>query len=126
MPPGQTVTASFSVTAPPPATVLPTSTLTATCSYKGHQVLPQSADATADVVTGTPVSAPYRSFSSATDAPAVYAQQGDQLGGSGAGVDLFSDNDNYTTIYQPQVVGSTATVQTQLVSKQNLTGFGKA
>ena len=125
VPPGQTVKAGFSVTAPTPTTVLPTSTLTAKVGYRWHLVVPQSASAGADVVTGTAVEAPYRSFSSASDAPAVYAQKGDQLGVSGAGADLYSDNDAYTTIYQPGVVGSTATVQTQLVSKQNLAGYGK-
>jgi alpha-galactosidase len=124
--PGQTVTAGFSVTAPTPATVLPTSTLTAHVGYRWHVVLPQSASASTGVVTGTAVATPYRTFSSASDAPAVYAQKGDQLGVSGAGADLFSDTDAYSTVYQPGVVGPTATVQTELVSRQNLTGYGKA
>jgi hypothetical protein len=124
--PGQTVESSFTVTAPAPDTVLPTSTLTADVGYRWHLIVPQSARASAGVVTGTAVAAPYRTFSSATDAPAAYAQKGDQLGVSGAGADLYSDTDAYTTIYQPGVVGTTATVQTQVVSRQNLSGYGKA
>jgi alpha galactosidase A-like protein/alpha galactosidase C-like protein/alpha-galactosidase-like protein/alpha-galactosidase-like CBM13-containing protein len=124
--PGKTVTASFAVTAPTPDSVLPTSTLTAKVTYRWHLVVPQTADARSDVVTGTAVQSPYRVFSSASDAPAVYAQKGDQLGVSGAGADLWTDNDDYTTIYQPGVVGTTATVQAQVLSRQGLTGYGKA
>jgi hypothetical protein len=124
--PGKTVTASFAVTAPTPDAVLPTSTLTAKVSYRWHLVVPQTADARSDVVTSSAVQMPYRSFSSASDAPAAYGQKGDQLGVSGGGSDLWTDNDDYTTIYQPGVVGTTATVQAQVLSRQGLTGYGKA
>jgi hypothetical protein len=123
--PGRTVTAGFEVTAPTPDTILPTSTLTANVAYRWHLVVPQSASAGTTVVTGTPVEAPYRSFSSASDAPAVFAQKGDQLGVSGAGADLWTDDDAYTTIYQPGVVGPKATIQTRVVSRPGLTGYGK-
>ena len=78
-------------------------------------MLPQQAAITTTTVTGTPVSAPYRTFSSATDGQAAFAQSGDQLGVSGAGGDIYSGTDAYTTVYQPGAVGSSATVQTQLV-----------
>jgi hypothetical protein len=124
--PGQTVTATFAVTAPTPDTVLPTSTLTATVDYRWHRIVPQRTAVGVGVVTGTAVRAPYRSFSSAGDAPAVFAQNGDQLGVSGAGADLWTGDDDYTTIYQPGVVGSEATIQTQVEARQGLTGYGKA
>ncbi|MEV6845062.1 NEW3 domain-containing protein [Actinoplanes sp. NPDC051411] len=124
--PGQTVTARFSVTAAAPSTVLPTDVVTGHAAYRWHLVVPQSADAATEVVTGTAVEAPFRTFSSASDTPAVYGQKGDQIGVSGGGTDLWTDNDDYTTAYQPGVVGSTATVQTQLLSRHNLTGYGKA
>jgi alpha-galactosidase len=56
----------------------------------------------------------------------VFAQNGDQLGVSGAGADLWTGDDDYTTIYQPGVVGSEATIQTQVEARQGLTGYGKA
>ena len=124
--PGQTVQSGFRVTAPRPATILPASTLTATADYRWRSVLPQKAAITATAITGTPVSAPYRTYSSATDAAATYAQSGDQLGVSGAGGDLYSSADAYTTVYRPGAVGATATVQTQLVSRQSTLGYSKA
>lgn len=124
--PGATVTARFRVTAPTPTTILPTSTLTANVTYRWHRVVPQKVGIGVPVVTGTAIEDPYQSFSSASDAPAVFAQNGDQLGVSGAGADLWTDDDAYTTIYRPGAVGSTATVQTQVVSRAGLTGYGKA
>ena len=123
---GQTIQAGFRVTAPTPAKILQTAALTATADYRWHSVLPQRAAITTTAVTGSPVSAPYRTFSSATDGPAAFAQSGDQLGVSGAGGDIYSSNDAYTTVYQPGAVGPTATVQTQLVSRQNTAGYSKA
>ncbi|MFI6070584.1 NEW3 domain-containing protein [Actinoplanes sp. NPDC051343] len=124
--PGQTVAARFSVTAPAPSTVLPTDVVTANAAYRWHFVVPQTVTADTDVVTGTAIDPPYRSFSSASDAPAVYGQKDDQIGVSGGGADLWTDNDDYTTVYQPGVVGSTATVQTVVESRTGLTGYGKA
>jgi hypothetical protein len=123
---GQTVTATFRVTAPAPDSILPTATLHASAAYRWHRLVPQTAGTTTDVITGTAVAAPYRTFSSAADAPAAFAQAGGRLGVSGAGADLYSDNDDYTTVYQAGAVTTTATVQTQLISRQNLSGYGKA
>jgi hypothetical protein len=124
--PGQTVTARFSVTAATPSTVLPTDVVSVHAAYRWHLVVPQSVDVATEVVTGTAIDPPYRTFSSAADTPAVYGQKGDQIGVSGGGTDLWTDNDDYTTAYQSGVVGSTATVQTQLLSRPGLTGYGKA
>lgn len=81
---------------------------------------------TATVTTASPVVAPLRTYSSATDAPAVFAQVGQRVGVSGAGADLYSGSDSYSTVYLPAAVGDTSTIQTEVVSHQNLTGFGKA
>ena len=122
---GQRVQAGFRVTAPHPAKILQTSALKATADYRWGSV-PQKAAVTTTAVTGTRVSAPYRTYSSATDAPAAFAQSGGRLGVSGAGGDLYSGADAYTTVYRPDAVGTTATVQTRLVSRQSTRGYSKA
>jgi hypothetical protein len=78
------------------------------------------------VTTSPPVQAPYLTYSSATDAPAVFGQSGQEFGISGAGADLYSDADAYSTIYQAGAVGSTATITTEVTSQQDMTGFAKA
>ena len=70
--------------------------------------------------------APYLTYSSATDAPAAFGQSGQQFGISGAGADLFTNSDAYSTIYLKGAVGTTSTVDTEVVSQTGLTGFGKA
>jgi alpha-galactosidase len=72
------------------------------------------------------VQAPFQTYSSATDAPAAYSEVGQQFGISGAGPDLYSDADAYSTIYQPGVVGTNSTIQTEVVSQQDMTGYAKA
>ncbi|GIH14546.1 hypothetical protein Raf01_27180 [Rugosimonospora africana] len=123
---GATVQATFELVAPPPATLFQTDTVTGTADYRWHLLIPQKVSATATVTTGSSVSAPYRTFSSATDAPASFAQGGDQFGISGAGADLYSSSDSYSTTYLAGAVGTTATVETQVASQQNLSGYGKA
>ena len=44
----------------------------------------------------------------------------------GAGADLYSDADAYSSIYQPGVVGATATIETEVTAQQNMTGYAKA
>jgi Alpha galactosidase A/Alpha galactosidase C-terminal beta sandwich domain/NPCBM-associated, NEW3 domain of alpha-galactosidase/Carbohydrate binding module (family 35) len=123
---GQTVRTTFRVIAPPPKSLFEVTPLAGTAQYQWNLVVPQKASVTADVTTGSPVSAPYKTFSSATDAPATFAQVGDQFGVSGAGADLYSDTDAYSTTYLPGAVGNTSTVETQVASHQNLSGYGKA
>ena len=80
----------------------------------------------AGVTTSPPVQALYLTYSSATDAPAAFGQSGQQFGISGAGADLFTNSDAYSTIYLKGAVGATSTVDTEVVSQTGLTGFGKA
>jgi hypothetical protein len=125
VPAGQTVQTTFQVTAPPPSSLFEVTPLTGAVQYQWYLV-PQRISVTANVTTSSPVSAPYRTFSSATDAPASFAEVGNQFGVSGAGADLFSGTDAYSTTYLQGAVGDTSTVETQVVSHQNLTGYGKA
>ncbi len=81
---------------------------------------------TVSVTTTSPVQAPYHTYSSATDAPAAFGQSGQQFAIEGAGADLYSGTDAYSSIYQPGAVGSTATVQTEVTAQQNMTGYAKA
>ncbi len=122
----QTVTATFKVTAPSPTGLFQAGTLTGSADYTWAGKTPQSATATESVTVSPPVTAPYRTYSSAADAPALFAQSGDQLGIIGAGADLFSGSDAYSTIYQPGSVGDSSTIDVDVASTQSLSGFGKA
>ena len=122
----QTVTTTFSVTAPSPTGLFSTGVLTANAGYTWPKGTALSAIATESVTASPPVVAPYQTYSSATDAPALFAQSGSQLGIIGAGADLFSGTDAYSTIYSPSAVPSSSTVDVHLVSTQNLSGYGKA
>jgi hypothetical protein len=123
---GQTVQATFTVTAPVPSALFATSTVTATARYTWAGRTPQLLSVPQQVTTSPPVRAPYLTYSSATDAPAVFGQSGREFGISGAGADLYSGTDAYSTIYQPGVVGGTATITTEVTSQQDMTGFAKA
>jgi Alpha galactosidase A/Alpha galactosidase C-terminal beta sandwich domain/NPCBM-associated, NEW3 domain of alpha-galactosidase/Alpha-galactosidase, CBM13 domain len=123
---GQTVQATFKVTAPVPSALFATSAVTASARYTWARRTPQLLSEQQQVTTSPPVRAPYLTYSSATDAPAVYGQSGQQFGISGAGADLYSGTDAYSTIYQPGAVGATATVTTEVTSQQNMTGYAKA
>ncbi len=125
--PGATVQAKFSVTAPaPPAGELfGSGSVTADASYQ-WLAFSQRKSVTVSVTTTSPVQGPYQTYSSATDAPAAFGQSGQQFAIQGAGADLYSDADAYSSIYQPGVVGSTATVQTEVTAQQNMTGYAKA
>jgi hypothetical protein len=78
------------------------------------------------VTDSPPVEKPYETYSSATDAASSFGQEGQQFGISGAGADLYSGNDAYSTIYDPGAVGNTATVETEVTGTTNLSGYGKA
>ncbi len=126
VPAGQTVRATFQVTAPPPSSLFEVTPLTGTAAYQWLLVVPQKATVTVNATTASPVTAPYQTFSSATDGPAAYAEVGTRFGVSGAGADLYSGTDAYTTTYLKGAVGPSSTVETQVASHQNLTGYGKA
>jgi hypothetical protein len=87
---------------------------------------PQLLSEQQQVTTSPPVRPPYLTYSSATDAPAVFGQSGQAFGISGAGADLYSGADAYSTIYQEGAVASTATITTEVTSQQDMTGFAKA
>jgi hypothetical protein len=123
---GQTVQTTFSVVAPQPSGLFDTSTVTGTESYFWPPWPRQNLSVQEQVTTSPPVEAPYQTYSSATDAPAVFGQLGQQFGISGAGADLYSGTDAYSTIYQKGAAGSTATIQTEVTSQQDMTGFAKA
>jgi hypothetical protein len=123
---GQTAQATFSVVAPPPTALFQSDDLTATADYVWHGRYPLTASVTGTVNTSPPVQPPYRTYSSATDAPATFGQLGQQFGISGAGPDLYSNSDTYSAIYLPGSVPTAATIDTQVVSQQRMTGFAKA
>jgi hypothetical protein len=123
---GQTVRTTFQVVAPSSDSLFKTDTLTGTAAYTWSGKTTVNLTAPQNVTTSPPVQAPYQTFSSATDAPASFGQIGQQFGISGAGADLFSNSDAYSTIYLKGAVGATSTVDTKVVLQQGLTGFGKA
>jgi hypothetical protein len=123
---GQTAQASFAVTAPAPTSLFQPGTLTATAGYRWLLLFPEQDSVSEAVTVSPPVLAPYKTYSSATDAPAAFAQSGQEFGISGAGADLFTGTDAYSTIYLPGAVASAATIETKVDSTTSLTGFGKA
>lgn len=122
---GQTVRARYVLTPPgAPNGAFETDTITGSAQYVwpgGHA----STSVERQVSMTAPVQPPYLTFSSASDAPARYGQLGDDFGISGAGNDLYSGSDDYTTIYQHAVVATGSTVQTELTSTADLSGYGK-
>lgn len=123
---GQTVQATFRVIASQPAGLFQASTVTGTASYFWPPWPRQNVSVPDQVTTSPPVKAPYQTYSSATDAPAVFGQSGQQFGISGAGADLFTGTDAYSTIYAKGAVGSAATITTEVTSQQSMSGFAKA
>ena len=123
---GATVKTTFAVTAPTPAALFTTSTVTASALYTWQRGTPQFVSVPEQVTTSPPVQSPYLTYSSATDAPAVFGQSGKQFGISGAGSDLFSGTDAYSAIYTKGSVGNTATITTEVTAQQNMAGFAKA
>ena len=123
---GATATAKFTVTPPTPTTPIETDTITATAAYSWSGGKHASTSASQSVQLVSPVQSPYLTYSSATDAPAKYGQVGSDFAISGAGTDLWDSNDNYSTIYQQGVVGTSSTVQTEVTSTSGLSGYAKA
>jgi len=121
----QTVQATFSVTAPAPNTLFQTDTLNGTATYGWSGGSTQTLSASEDVTTSPPVQAPYRTFSSATDAPASFAESGNEFGISGGGADLYNGTDAYSSIYLNGAVTAPATIDTEVTS-HTLSGYGKA
>jgi hypothetical protein len=123
---GQSVQTTFQVVAPPPTTLFQTDTVTATAKDRRDIVLPQQVSETGTVTTSPPVGSPYQTYSSATDAPASFAESGQEFGIDGAGADLYSSTDAYSSIYLKGAVGGTSTIETEVTSQQGMAGFAKA
>jgi alpha-galactosidase len=114
------------VTAPAPASLFQTGSVVGTTGYTWAGRTRQKLSVTEPVTVARPVQAPYRTYSSATDAQAVFGESGQQFGIVGAGADLFSGTDAYSSIYLSGAAGNTSTVTTEVTSQQNMTGFAKA
>jgi len=123
---GQTVQATFRVVAPVPDELFHTDQVTGTASYTWHGQHPVTTSVTQTAITSPPVQPPYRTFSSATDAPAHFAEAGQQFGISGAGAGLTSSADAYSAIYLAGAVGASATIDTEVSTQQGITGSGAA
>jgi hypothetical protein len=123
---GQTAQATFSVTAPAPSGLFQPATLTGSASYRWHGLITERVSEDLPVTVSPPVQPPYLTYSSATDAPAAFAQSGTEFGISGAGADLWTDADAYSAVYLKGAAASASTVETEVTSQQNMTGFAKA
>lgn len=125
---GQTVQAQFQVTAPQPARLFQSDTVTAEAHYTWPGATHQTIRIDGTLTTASPVHAPYLTYSSATDATAHYAeaQDGSGFGIQGAGADLYSSTDAYSSVYLKGAVSGTSTIQTEVTSQANMNGFAKA
>lgn len=123
---GQTVQATFRVQVPVPDQLFATAQVSGTASYTWHGQSPITTSVTQTATMSPPVQAPYRTYSSATDAQAHFAQAGQQFGLSGAGAGLTSSSDGYSAIYLPGAVHTASTIETTVSAQQGLTGQGAA
>ncbi|HTJ66164.1 MAG TPA: NEW3 domain-containing protein [Actinospica sp.] len=122
---GQTVVTDYSVTPGSTSGPLSTATITAQVTY-AWPCTKQSVSTNAVLQVASPVQAPYLTYSSATDGPTGYGQSGTQFAIEGAGKDLWTDADAYTTIYQPASVTSGSTIQTEVTAQTGMTGYAKS
>ena len=123
---GQTAQATFQVVAPVPTVLLRSDTLSAAADYDWRGPFPLHVSENPTATTSPPVQPPYLTYSSATDATAVFGQLGQEFGIVGAGADLYSGADAYSSIYLKGAVGVSSTIETKVVSQQNMTGYAKA
>jgi len=125
---GQTVQAQFQVTAPQPGQLFQSDAVTAAAHYTWPGNTHQTIRIDGTLTTASPVHAPYLTYSSATDAPAAYAeaQDGSGFGIQGAGADLYSSTDAYSSVYLKGAASATSTIQTEVTSQQNMAGYAKA
>jgi hypothetical protein len=126
VPGGQAVQATFQVVAPVPTVLSRTDTLNADAAYRWRGPRTLRARESPTATTSPPVQPPLATYSSATDGPAVFGQLGQEFSITGAGADLFSGSDAYSTSYLKGAVGAAATIETQVVSQQNMNGYAKA
>ena len=86
----------------------------------------ESASTSADTTLADPVQAPDLTYSSATDGPVAYGQSGSDYAIEGAGADLWTDADAYSTVYQPASVSAGSTIQTEVTAQSGMSGYAKA
>jgi alpha-galactosidase len=131
LPPGRSASYAWTVTPPttstsePIATVQPTLNTSWTAAAAGGEPAQWPVAVPFNVVY-SPVQAPYQTYSSATDAPAHFGQLGQKFAIDAAGSDVWVGADDYGATYQKGVADATSTVQTEVVSQQNVSGFAKA
>jgi alpha-galactosidase len=131
LPPGRSASYAWTVTAPTTSTSEPIATVQVTLNTSwtapaaGGQPTQWPVAVPFNAVY-SPVQAPYQTYSSATDAPAHFGQLGQKFAIDAAGSDVWVGADDYGAIYQKGVVGATSTVQTEVISQQNVSGYAKA
>lgn len=113
VPAAGTATAAWDVTLPAGATPADLAHLTADVHWNsgGHQ---GAVTATTDTMVSGPVSAPYRT---ASTAPVEFAQHGDVFALAGGGADIGSSTDEYGTVYTPQALSSGQAVATEVLDQ---------
>jgi alpha-galactosidase len=131
LPPGGSASQTWTVTPSATGTSEPIATyqLNLNTSWTAHATGGEPAQWQVAVPFGvvySPVQAPYQTYSSATDAPAHFGQLGQKFGIDAAGSDVWVGIDEYGAIYQKGVADATSTVQTEVVSQQNVSGYAKA
>jgi alpha-galactosidase len=131
LPPGRSASYAWTVTPPTTSTSEPIATvqITLNTSWTAPAAGGQPAQLSVAVpfnAVYSPVQAPYQTYSSATDAPAHFGQLGQKFAIDAAGSDVWVGADHYGAIYQKGVVGATSTVQTEVISQQNVSGYAKA
>lgn len=128
---GATGSATYSLTAPTATSTNQAGTLTATAQYTdSRKAIHQLATQPQATLAPPPVQPPWKTYSSAADAPAAYSQSGQQFTISGAGKPLGSSSlgtpasaDEYTAIYQPAAVGTNFTAETEITSEKNMANY---
>jgi alpha galactosidase A-like protein/alpha galactosidase C-like protein/alpha-galactosidase-like protein len=120
---GQTVQASFQVTAPPPAALFQSDTLGARAEYRWLGFFPLSVSASQVVTTSAPVLAPNRTFASTT---ASFAQAGTRLGIRAAGSDVYGATNQYGAIYQPGALHDGTVAVVEVTAQANTNAWAKA
>lgn len=96
----------------------------------GHSK-PSSSHTTASVHTAVSavagaVKTPFRTYSSAIDATASYQQNGSKFVIKGAGADLWTDADAYSTIYQPSAAYPGMSIETEVTAQSGMAKDAKA
>ena len=91
----------------------------------GHDTAAVSGQST-QTAAGTAVQAPFRTFSSATDGTTSFQQSGTKFKIAGAGADLWTDADAYTTIYRSGAAKPGMAIETKIIGQSNMTKDAKA